>query len=78
VSLLLIFKHRKVIQDTLLYNKIECYNKGVQRSPFTQWTVALTPQNIKGTWSSSSWLRQGKADRLLLFLRTIVFLEVKM
>ena len=23
----------KVIQDALLYNKIECYNKGVQRSP---------------------------------------------
>ena len=24
----------KVIQNALLYNKIECYNKGVQRSPF--------------------------------------------
>jgi len=24
----------KVIQDALLYNKIECYNKGVQKSPF--------------------------------------------
>ena len=23
----------KVIQNALLYNKIECYNKGVQRSP---------------------------------------------
>ena len=23
----------KVIQDALLYNKIECYNKGVQKSP---------------------------------------------
>jgi len=33
VSLLLIFKHMKVIQDALLYNKIECYNKKVQRSP---------------------------------------------
>jgi len=27
------FKHMKVIQDALLYNKIGCYNKGVQRSP---------------------------------------------
>jgi len=33
VSLLLIFKRMKVIQDALLYNKIECYNKRVQRSP---------------------------------------------
>jgi len=33
VSLLLIFKHMKVIQDALLYNKTECYNKEVQRSP---------------------------------------------
>ena len=23
----------EVVQDALLYNKIECYNKGVQRSP---------------------------------------------
>jgi len=27
------FKRMKVIQDALLYNKIECYNKVVQRSP---------------------------------------------
>ena len=33
VSLLFLFKHMKVIQDALLSNKIECYNKGVQRSP---------------------------------------------
>ena len=33
VSLLFIFQHMKVIQNALLYNKIECYNKGVQRSP---------------------------------------------
>ena len=30
---LFIFKYMKVIQDALLYNKIEYYNKGVQRSP---------------------------------------------
>jgi len=30
--LLLLFKQMKVIQGALLYNKIECYNKGVQRS----------------------------------------------
>ena len=33
VSLLFISRHMKVIQDALLYNKIECYNKGVQRIP---------------------------------------------
>ena len=43
VSLFLIFKHMKVIQDALLYNKIECYNKGVQRSPSFSEKVALTP-----------------------------------
>jgi len=33
MSLLFMSRHMKVIQDALLYNKIECYNKGVQRSP---------------------------------------------
>ena len=33
MSRLLIFKNVKVIQNALLSNKIECYNKEVQRSP---------------------------------------------
>ena len=33
MSLLFMSRHMKVIQDALLYNKIECYNEGVQRSP---------------------------------------------
>jgi len=44
----------EVIQGTLLYNKIECYNKEVQRSPFCSAKGAFTPQNIKDTQSSSS------------------------
>ena len=33
----------KVIQDALLYNKIECYNKGVQRSPSLSVMLAQRP-----------------------------------
>ena len=36
----------KVIQNALLYNKNECYNKGIQRVPLSQRKVALTPQDI--------------------------------
>ena len=41
----------KVIQGTLLYNKIECYNKGVQRSP------SLT---VKGCTHSSIHLHRSR------------------
>ena len=36
----------KVMQDALLYNKIECYNKEV---PLSQRKAALTPQDIYTT-----------------------------
>ena len=36
VSLLFMLRHMKVIQDALLYNKIECYNKGVQKKSLSQ------------------------------------------
>ena len=51
----------KVIQNALLYNKIECYNKGVQRSSSLS-NVALTP------WSFSPFqvqdVRKGAKDGL--------------
>ena len=69
----------KVRQGALLYNKIDCYNKGVQKKvPLAQWKIALTPQNIKDTRSSFSWLRPGIADQLSILLRIMVFLEVEM
>ena len=39
-------QHMKVIQDALLYNKIECYNKRVQRSPSLSAKGCITPQDI--------------------------------
>ena len=36
----------KVIQDAILYNKIECYNKEYKEVSLVQWKVALTPQDI--------------------------------
>jgi len=61
----------KVIQGTLLYNKIECYNKGVQRSPFC---------SVKSCTHSSQYMKfvLSTMDQLLLLLRTMVFLKVEM
>jgi len=41
----------KVIHDALLYNKIECYNKGVQRSP---------SRSVKGCTHSSRHLHRSR------------------
>ena len=58
VSLLFIFKHMKVIQDALLYNKIECYNKEVQKKSLSLskrlhlLLKAFTLLQIQDVWKS--------------------------
>jgi len=78
MSLLLISKNVKVIQNTLLSNKIECYNKAVQRRQFC---------SAKGCTHSLKLLKIHKIYLLdcgqeqqinFLFLRTMMFLEVEM
>ena len=57
----------KVIQDTVLYNKIDCYNKGVQRSlSLSQRKVALTPQDIY-TAPNTRCLEERRRNVLLFF-----------
>ena len=58
VSFLFMSRHIKMIQDTLLYNKIECYNKGVQRSP---------SRSVKGCTHSLKYLHHSRAK---MFRRT--------
>ena len=49
----------KVIQDALLYNKIECYNKGVQRSPslsvkrLHSLLEAYSPLQVQDIWKGA-------------------------
>ena len=60
MSLVFMLRHMKVIQDALLYNKIECYNKGVQRSPSLSLSKRLhslleacSPLQVQDVWKDA-------------------------
>ena len=78
VSLLLIFKHMKVIQNALLYNKIECYNTGVHKEvAFSQRLHSLfeagfiTP-NTRCLEGPQRWVEHCNCVRMLITPRRMM------